>query len=316
MCIVCRVGEGRRDDLEDARLTQVLNCIREHPNIPVRLRLNVDSVYRYQNPGREADTPEGEVFNEKRDLDIIQRLGLVPGATRPANELFYRLFERIPSARGICGYERVTSEAWRGCSRASSGWYEKGHAMGLAAIIPARPAAEKERAKLDSVRAIYTADVLRIRPHHLMCMACFHGGRETLAPIAEDNLFEAITVIQANPEIPVSLVRGCCMICPPCTRYDPRSNLCVGGNGMGLRDQKKDLDVLQRLGLQFGDTLPARVLYAKLFDAIHSTRQICGYDDGIVRGWEWTICGGPDGAEGYRKAREKGMGIPGLRIES
>ena len=78
---------------------------------------------------------------------------------------------------------------------------------------------------------------------------------------------------------------------------------------MSLRDQKKDLDVLQLLGLSYGDTLPARCIYALLFKKICSTRQICGYGDGIVRAPEWSICGTPEGSNNYVKARESNMGI-------
>ena len=309
MCILCRIGEGLEDDLHDERLTGILRAVRQKPGIPVTLRCNVDTVYGYQNPGRNEDTPEGELFNEKRDLDIVQRLGLVPGATRPAQELFQRLLDNVDSAMGICGYGEATSEEWQGCAWASSGYYEEGQARGIAGVIPPRPDGEKEDAKAASTRAIYDADVLRIRPHHLMCMACFHAGKEELAPIEEDNLFEAIDVIQKNPDLPVTLVPGCCMICPPCSRYDPATDLCVSGNGMGLRDQKKDLDVLQCLGLSYGETLPARELYRRLFAAVSSTRDICGYVDGVERGREWRVCGGPEGAEAYRKARASGMGI-------
>ena len=130
-----------------------------------------------------------------------------------------------------------------------------------------------------------------------------------ISPIEEDNLFEAIDSIQKNPDVPVKLVPGPCMICPPCSKYDPASDLCVGGNAGGIRDQKKDLDVLQRLGLSYGDTFPARELYTRIFAAIPSTRDICGYGDGIHRAREWHVCGGPEGAEAYRKARASGMGI-------
>ena len=40
------------------------------PKQPLTLRCNVDTVYRYQNPGHAEDTGEGELFNAKRDLDI------------------------------------------------------------------------------------------------------------------------------------------------------------------------------------------------------------------------------------------------------
>ena len=50
MCIVCRIGEGKTEELGDARLTEILAAARAAPKIPIRLRLNTDSVYDYQNP--------------------------------------------------------------------------------------------------------------------------------------------------------------------------------------------------------------------------------------------------------------------------
>lgn len=312
MCIVCRIGEGHREKLGDARLDDILAAVREDPARPVRLRLNHESVYRYQNPGRSEDTPEGELFNAKRDLDIIQKLGLVPGDARPALDMFERLFKDVTTAKGICGYETVTSQTWKGCSRAASGNYEKGHAMGLNAVIPPRDNEEKAEFKKTSVAEIYEAKTLRIRPHHLMCMACFFGAHVgDLAPIEEDNLFEAIDVIHKTPGIPVTLIRGTCMICPPCSRYDCKTRLCVGGHSMALRDQKKDLEVLQRLGLKYGDTLPANELYTLLFERIPSTLDVCGYGDGKERAWEWSVCGGEQVNERYSKAREAKLGIGG-----
>ena len=233
----------------------------------------------------------------------------MPGDTRPARELFDRLVEVIDSADGICGYGQVTSEAWKGCGRADTGFYEKGRRKGVRAAIPARSADDKARAKRSSAEGFYEAATLQIRPHHLMCMACFHGGKEVLAPIQEDNLFEAIDVMRQNPDIAVTLVPGCCMICPPCSQYDPGSGDCISGSGMALRDQKKDLDVLQRLGLTFGATLPAKDLYRRLFDTVADSTDVCGYGDGEARSREWRVCHGPEGSEQYRKARASGMGI-------
>ncbi len=312
MCIVCRLGDGHPPgDLGMPNLTNLLRKVRRNPILPLRLRCNVDSIYAYQNPGRAEDTPEGELFNDKRDLDIVQKLGLVPGDTRPAIDLFDRLLEKVPTAKGVCGYETVTSETWQGCARACGGNYEKGHALGLKAIIPPRDSGEKARVKGASAAEVLAAGSLRIRPHHLMCMTCFHGGKETLAPIQEDNLFEAIEAIRKNPDIPVTLIPGCCMICTPCSLFNPKTGLCIGGKSMGLRDQKKDLDVLQKLGLKYGDTLPARQLYERLYARIPSTRDVCAYGDGEVRGYEWRACGGPEGNAGYPKARAAKLGIRG-----
>ena len=310
MCVVCRIGEGQNEKLGDARLTEILAAVREDPKAPIRLCSNTESVYRYQNPGLAEDTPEGEMFNAKRDLDVFQKLGLVPGDARPAIDMFERLLVNVPAAKGVCGYETVTADTWRGCPRAASGNYEKGHALGIKAIIPPRDEQEKADFKKNTVAAIYQAKTLQIRPHHLMCMSCFYGARmDNLAPIKEDNLFEAIDAIHKNPDIPVTLVRGTCMICPPCSHFEAETKLCLGGRSMALRDQKKDLDVLQKLGLKYGDTLPARKLYKLLYERVPSTRDVCGYGDGEKRAPEWSICGDPEGKETYRKARAANLGI-------
>ncbi len=183
MCVVCRLGAGCTDDLGEPRLTAILKAVRQDPKLPLTLRCNVDTVYRYQNPGHAEDTAEGELFNAKRDLDIVQKLGLVPGDTRPAIDMFERVLAKIPQARGICGYETQTSDTWRGCAQAGSGNYEKGHKLGINAIIPPRDPQEKAQYKKTSAAAIYQAPALQIRPHHLLCMSCFHGGKDKLAPI-------------------------------------------------------------------------------------------------------------------------------------
>jgi len=289
MCIVCKIGDGSISNSKNKRLHEILKKIRKNPGIPVVLRCNTESPYKYQNPGKEEDTPEGELFNLKRDLDIIQKLGLVPGSMRPADELFHRLFNEISSSIGICRYEETTSNVWKGCPRAKSGFYKKGHVLGVDRIIPARTEKEKAIVKKKSAKKMYASKNLLIRPHHLMCLACFYNEGNT-APIKEDNLFEAIDIMRKNPNVPITLIPGCCMICPPCSYYNPRTNLCVMKIGGGLRDDKKDLDVLQMLGLKYGDTLPAKKLYQLLFEKIPSTKLICGFGDGIVRGQEWTIC--------------------------
>lgn len=309
MCLVCRIGKGDLDDLGDRQLTAILKAVRQDPKLPLTLRCNVDTVYRYQNPGHAADTSEGDLFNAKRDLDIVHKLGLVPGDTRPAMDLIERLLTNITQARGICAYETVTSDTWRGCELANSGNYEKGRAAGIKAIIPPRDPHEKATYKKTSAEAVYQASTLRIRPHHLLCMSCFFGRHEKLAPIQEDNLFEAIDVIQKKPDIPVMLIAGVCMICPPCKLYEPAAKLCVGGRSMALRDQKKDLDVLQKLGLKYGDTLPARKLFQLIYERIPSTRDICGYGDGKVRATEWSICDGAQKDDAYQKARQAQLGI-------
>ena len=318
MCLVCRGAASDPAAYEHAsRLAELAAQIKSHPEQPLTLRCNVDSVYAWQNPGHEWDTSEGELFNTKRDLDVLRKLGLVPGDTRPALELVTRLLQKIPVCRGICGFGAVTGPEWKGCRWAESGNYEAGVSRGVAALIPPRTADDKAGAKRDSCAEIKAAGRLRIRPHHLLCMTCFHGGKSELTPIAEDNVYEAIAAIWKNPDIQVELISGPCMVCPPCSTFNPHTGWCIGGNGMGLRDEKKDLDTLQRLGLKYGDIRPARELYRLLFERIGATVEICGYGDGRVESYEWSICGGAIQAgsdpTGYQLARSMGLGIEGLR---
>lgn len=314
--IICKLGAGMDDDLGDERLTEILRLARKNPILPLTLRCNVSSIFRYQNPGRAEDTPEGPLFNDRRGLHILHKLGMVPGDTRPAIMLFKHILNSIETGEGICDGGRSDSDVWREQSDVTAEDYAKGRALGLDAIIPPRSDEEMARVKIESAKVTIEADHLYLRPHHAMCMSCFYGRRlnagEPLAPIAPDNLYEAIVAIHRNPEIPVTLVQGPCMICPPCHGYDPDTNLCIAPVSMGLRDEKKDLDVLFRLNLEYGDTLPAREYFRRLYDEIHSTTEICGNGDGVARLPEWSVCGGPAGDPGYVRARKERLAIPGL----
>ena len=94
--------------------------------MPVCVCCSSGDLFAYQNPGTEEDTPEGADYNIKRDYEILRRADLVPGSVLPARVLFKRLLNEIASSSGICGFETVTSQAWRGCSKAGKQYYEKG----------------------------------------------------------------------------------------------------------------------------------------------------------------------------------------------
>ena len=309
MEIVAKVGAGATDDFGSERLNEAVREMRRTPYTPIRLRTNVSSIYAFQNPGYDEDTPGGRLLNVKRDLDILQKLGMTPGATMPAIDLFDLLLTAIPTATGIAGYDRGEG-GWGPCEGCSSVDYAAGVAKGLGGIFRLRDEAEMARVKQESADAIRGADHLCIRPHHVMCMTCFYGSRmDNLEPIKEDNLYEAIIAMQRNPDIPVTLVEGPCMICPPCAFYDPKANLCYLHIGIGLRDEKKDLEVLELLGLQYGDTLPAREYLRLLYERVPSTRLVCGQGDGVERAPSWRICDNPEGSERYAKGRKAGLGI-------
>ena len=194
MCIVCKIGEGAKVDLKDKKLNSIIKAVRKNPNIPMVLKCNTESVYKYQNPGKTQDTKEGGLYGEKQDLDILQKLGLVPGDVRPACELFERLLQNIKSSKGVCGYKKITSDTWKGCVKTESGFYEKGRNRGINAIIPPRSLYERKIAKTNSVKKMLSAKKLYIRPHHLLCAVCFYVRHRK--PVSDDNLYEFIDIIR------------------------------------------------------------------------------------------------------------------------
>lgn len=318
MCLFCRLGRQDRQEAyyHEERLDEIQAAVKLNPIVPLSLCCNTDAVYQYQNPGREFDTPEGAYFNDLRDLSVLRKLGAVPGDTRPAVDFFDQIPVAIPACSGICAYLAEEAPGWPACRFADTGNYERGLTRGAGAFILRQTPVEKQAAKKASCDQCYKAGLLKIRPHHLLCMTCFHKGRthDELASIQEDNLFECIDIMQKNPDIPVELIAGPCMICPPCPAYHPAANLCIGGKSMALRDQKKDLDTLRRLGLRYGDVLSARELLSRLYAAVRSTRDVCGCSDGIIRAPEWDGCG-RDGLEAYVQGRAAGLGVPGVVVE-
>jgi len=139
-----------------------------------------------------------------------------------------------------------------------------------------------------------------------MCLCCSYAGGQGDAPRPNDTLYEIHHRIRRDPEVPITLVEGPCQACDCCDGFHPETGHCVHGGGL-IRDYKKDLDVFQKLGLMPGDTMKARELFDLLFERIPSTRDICGYGDGVVTAEEWPICGGPGGALWYELTRESGI---------
>ena len=245
--------------------------------MPVTLRCNVGDVFLFQDPGTRDDTPEGAEFNRRRDLDILLRSNLVPGVAVTARILFNRLLDRIETVSGICGYDTVTSDAWKGCPKAKSGCCEKGREKGITAIIPRRSAEELEREKRESLGAMYEAKKtgIRSRPHILVCAVCQFGGG-TRPPFKPDNLPELIQLIRREPDTMITMAE-CAdwMMCAPCPNRAPELNACVNVKGSGgLTNQLRDLRTLQKLGLTYGSTMNARELYKLIFERTVGTEGV------------------------------------------
>lgn len=303
LSLVCIAGGLDCPMMPRADAEPILTDMRRDPSLRLRLCSDADTVPYFRTAdyrGGFRPNPQ-DVQHRKRDLDVLQRLGLLPGDTRRARYLYELLFQRVPSTEGVCSYE---TDQWGGCPLSKS-VYEDIREQGWQAMVYEREQAEKDAYRERNVTEIEGADRIFIRPHHIMCYACWYGdGGTGVRP--EDTLAEIFQRIREHPGIPVTLVEGNCMACDCCDGFHADTGRCVHSGGL-IRDYKKDLDVFQRLGMMPGDTLPARELLSRLFQRITSTKQICGYGDGRVTAEEWRICRSPEGSEGYARARERGM---------
>lgn len=329
VCMVCMVGE-RQGAPEERRqfetlnaetfwlnkhhfLDGVLQAIQDEPDIPVVLRCNAGGVFAFQDPGHQADSPEGEEFNQRRDLEILRQIDLAPGAVMPARSLLYRIQNHLKTVDGVCGFEKCSTCAWKGCPKANAGFYERGNKINIDDIIPVRTDAQRAEAKVQSIAAMGHARSVRIRPHLLMCAVCQYG-MGIRPPFEFDNLPEMLVLLKERPQTPITLVPGAdWMMCGPCKRRDPGNGSCVNVSGLGgLANDLRDLNVLQLLDMKYGDTLPAQDLYDRLFKLIPSTAPTCSMDAGKYGKtsiW-WDICrdhpnGNPSYAKGATGLREQ-----------
>jgi hypothetical protein len=88
----------------------------------------------------------------------------------------------------------------------------------------------------------------------------------------------------------------------------------VLGSG-GLSNEKRDLDMLQVLGLSFGSTMKARDLFRLIFEKIPTTQEICRRDNPSPSVW-WDGCGENNLKQGnanYEKGRRELMERLGWR---
>ncbi len=297
LCTVCSLGEEGKEPVKQyEKCKHIRDILRKNPDMPVTLVCHAGDLYAYQDSGVEEDTPESEEYNRKRDLDILQILGLAPGCTLPARALFKTLLMGVSTVSGICSYNTVTGGAWKGCPKATSSNYERGYEKGINALIAPRTEEEMAKEKKKSLEALSKADVVPVRPHILVCAVCQYG--EGLRPgYKEDNLPELLDLIlNRNPNLPIKMAPGAdWMICAPCPGRNPKLQCCTHVWGSGeLDSQQRDLNLLQKLGLKFGSTVKARELYQLIFERItttHGIPDICIKYNAQPSVW-WDECGG------------------------
>ncbi len=302
---VCIKGGAKCPLIETEKAKKILSRLKNDPTTAIRLVSHVDEIPHFTML-KESDfsSPDvNDVINRKRDLDVLQRLGLVPGDTRRARYLYELLFTRIKSTQNLCAYE---TKSWEGCELAYSGIYEKVIEKGWQEIVYQRSKSEMAEFRQRNENEINKTNRLFIRPHHLMCFSCYYDGGKGQVSRSNDTLFEIWQRIKNNPDILVTLVESTCMACDCCDGFYPPTGRCVHSCGL-IRDYYKDLIVFQKMGLMPGATMKGREAFSLLFEKVHSTKDVCGYGDGIVRSNEWEICGNHEGNPGYARTRITGV---------
>ncbi|MGI6571901.1 MAG: DUF1284 domain-containing protein [Fermentimonas sp.] len=293
LCMTCAVGGGNTNtDSEKLKL------IKENPDSPVTLLCNAGDIFSYQDPGPADDAHGDAVFNRKRDLEILQRIDLPPGITLPARILLHRMWDRIESVSGICDGDETTPQKQVGCPLATSECYKKGREISLLYATPGwnsqldfseadipktketiiRPRTKEERAKEKekSLKAMYEADAIAVRPHILLCAICQYGLGDR-PPFETDNLPEMLQFIFENPNAKIKIAEAAdWMMCAPCPSLN-KHGACFNVKGRaGLTSQLRDVRVLQKLNLSYGDEVNAQELYRLIIKRIPSSAMICG----------------------------------------
>lgn len=282
-----------------------MGAIRKDPGRPLMLVCNAEKVWTYQDPGRGLDTPESPEFHQKRDLEILYRLNLFPGAILPARILFHRLWDQIENLEGLCVFSSETAPAWTGWPRTRVAAYRRGWQRGVAVLLRPRPVGELRREKHLSVAVVERSGVVAVRPHILLCSVCQYGAG-VRPPYPEDNLPELIQRMLRDPTLQLRQVpHADWMMCAPFPYRHTAINACVNNKGSGgLPNQLRDLRVLQILGLTYGALHLARALYRQLLERVPGTRAICRIEHGRPSVW-WTGCGAlPKDNPNYRRGRK------------
>lgn len=328
LCAICMRGGCRNPPTEKRRIERLLKLLWQYPYLPLKITADLDlnrahylDIYtgRGKKPlPRNYWKRQADFVGRRKDLETLRRLGIAPNTVLPGYLAYTILFSRARSLEGICRLATPGSAEWSECPHARKGYYERaiggrtyglkeqtelGEAMdgnGIWAIIRPRTREDMSRSKATSVRAIQKADRLFIRPNHLLCILCKADAKE---PLVEDNLVELRMRMEEDPNLPVTLTEGCCMVCDPCNIYHEGENICYGTH---IKDQLRDLNILEKLGLRPGATLSARELYNRVYERIGSLRDICAWGDELDTAPFWSPCGGWR-SDSFERARREGL---------
>jgi len=147
VCSVCQYGGGTRPPFKPDNLPELVELIlTKRPEVPIKLVRGADWMMCAPCPSRVAATnacvcgavKSGGLYNELKDLNVLQRLGLVFGSTMKARDLYLLIFEKIPSVTGVCALDNdglAAESIWRdGCGGKPHPAYDKGRKELLAKL--------------------------------------------------------------------------------------------------------------------------------------------------------------------------------------
>jgi hypothetical protein len=310
LCLYCALEEPDAVP-RSHEVAELAEAIRRDPGLPLALVCQSDDSFAFQSSADDGEDAQAACFRQKQNMEILFRMDLTPGVVLPARIAVARARKAVTSVSGICGYGDATGPAWEGCSLAGTGLYERSRETMLEKIFTARDACDMTADKESSLAAMLADGPIRIRPHILLC-AVAQYGRGIRPPFDEDNLPELLQLILKHPEAEIEMIGGAdAMMCAPCPCRCPEREICIGPGFVhsgGLFNELKDLRILQILGLAYGDTLPAKELYTRIFTRIPTTVGSCAIEQTVPElsvWWDPCPCGG------YEKGRKELMAALG-----
>ncbi len=138
---------------------------------------------------------------------------------------------------------------------------------------------------------------LTLRPYQVMCAICSLG--EATSGRTDPASAKILDAIRQSPDRPLTLT---CNAGDVFAYQDPGTK---DDTPEGLEfNRRRDLEILYKLNLFPGCTLPARIVFNRLLERIEDGTSICGYGTPTSAAWK----GCPKAlSDSYKRGREKGI---------
>ena len=111
LCSVCQYAGGVRPPFKPDNLPEMLELVlTKRPDLPITLVQGADWMMCAPCSSRSVEfnacvcgpNKSGGLYNEMKDLNVLQRLGLTYGTTMKGRDLYRLILEKIPSVEGVC----------------------------------------------------------------------------------------------------------------------------------------------------------------------------------------------------------------------